>query len=251
MTRVLISSPSCYRWLVVLACLAELALHHSATAADTSRWSHLHSTLTRLHRRHGGDSPTEAIAPAECSEIDDFTDYRVSIHVVALVVIFVCSSLGAVIPILARLYPKWAIPNSVLECGKFLGAGVILATSLIHMLPGAVFNLTHPCVPESFRDYSAFFGLFAMLAILAFHLLEHLLTAHFMRQGATGAYQPAAKHQEPDLKGGEPLPSNTQTPHRSPRLLEQPRDDLLMAGADRTDGSPSTAASDKASDNAV
>ncbi|RKP37516.1 Zinc/iron permease [Dimargaris cristalligena] len=128
-----------------------------------------------------GDSD-DAEALAACFATDDHHDYNVGLHVAALFVIFFFSSLGALTPILASRYPRLSIPPVLLECGKFFGAGVILATSLIHMLPGAVSNFSSPCAPAVFSEYSAFPGLFTMLAIFLFHLMEHLLTGHFISE---------------------------------------------------------------------
>ncbi|KAJ1969718.1 hypothetical protein IWQ62_000443 [Dispira parvispora] len=146
----------------------------------------LASAGSPLVRRHGADEP-EALTEEghdECFAAADLVDYSVPLHIAALFVILVGSTLGSLIPIISSRYPRMHLPDIVVECGKFFGAGVILATSLIHMLPGAMSYLTNPCVPERFRDYSAFAGLFTMLAILFFHLMEHLLTSHFMQREA-------------------------------------------------------------------
>ncbi|KAJ1991330.1 hypothetical protein H4R33_001393 [Dimargaris cristalligena] len=166
------------RWLV-LGLAGALVLPNPLAAAR--------SLPQQLVRRHGADEiemgdSDDAEALAACFATDDHHDYNVGLHVAALFVIFFFSSLGALTPILASRYPRLSIPPVLLECGKFFGAGVILATSLIHMLPGAVSNFSSPCAPAVFSEYSAFPGLFTMLAIFLFHLMEHLLTGHFISE---------------------------------------------------------------------
>ncbi|CAF3617489.1 unnamed protein product [Rotaria sp. Silwood1] len=57
---------------------------------------------------------------------------------------------------------------------------VILATAFIHILPAAMNTLTDECLPEGWKEYEAYAGLFAMLAILAMQLIEFI--AHHQLQ---------------------------------------------------------------------
>ncbi|KAJ1927468.1 hypothetical protein IWQ60_002891 [Tieghemiomyces parasiticus] len=168
--------------------LAVLALLTGFLLATTAA----HTPPTRASRHLGPRHGTTAASDERDTSCDgraDLHDYDLALHIVALFVIFVGSSLGALMPILANRYQRLSVSPVVIECGKFFGAGVILATALIHMLPGAMLNLTDPCVPANLTQYSAFAGLFTMLAILVFHLLEHLLTGHLMR-GQTHTHHP-------------------------------------------------------------
>ncbi|CAF4079237.1 unnamed protein product [Rotaria sp. Silwood2] len=66
------------------------------------------------------------------------------------------------------------MPSIVINTGKFFGTGVILATAFIHILPAAMNTLTDECLPQGWKDYEAYAGLFAMLAILAMQLIEFI-----------------------------------------------------------------------------
>ncbi|KAI8871573.1 Zinc/iron permease, partial [Ramicandelaber brevisporus] len=68
----------------------------------------------------------------------------------------------------------------VLHFGKLFGAGVILGTGFIHMLPAAFSALSNKCLPRLFTEqYTAFTPLIAMMAGLAIHLLEWMAVSHY------------------------------------------------------------------------
>ncbi len=64
----------------------------------------------------------------------------------------------------------------VLKCAKMFGAGVILATALVHMLFPAVENLTNPCLPAGFGEYPALAHAICLFAVLALNLTQMLLS---------------------------------------------------------------------------
>ena len=51
---------------------------------------------------------------------------------------------------------------------------MVLATGFIHILPAAMEALTDDCLPNSWKAYDAFAGLFAMLAALVMQLIEYI-----------------------------------------------------------------------------
>ncbi|CAG8530170.1 1921_t:CDS:2 [Paraglomus occultum] len=97
---------------------------------------------------------------------DDYVreSYDQSVHVLSVFLVLTASTLGTLTPILQG-QKKGGNLSLLINCGKYFGTGVILATAFIHMLPGAVQMLTSPCLPKAFHSqYTAFAGLFAMLA---------------------------------------------------------------------------------------
>ncbi|KAI8091602.1 Zinc/iron permease [Thamnidium elegans] len=73
--------------------------------------------------------------------------------------------------------------------GKFFGTGVILATAFVHMLPEALENFSSPCLGAGWQSYSAFAGVFCMMASFALQLLELGAVANIERIRANKAAQ--------------------------------------------------------------
>ncbi|CAF3508493.1 unnamed protein product [Rotaria sordida] len=100
--------------------------------------------------------------------------YNLKLRFVSIFVLLIVYFLGASIPVLSACIKRLHIPSIIINTGKFFGTGVILATAFIHILPAAMDALTDECLPESWKDYEAYAGLFAMLAILAMQLIEFI-----------------------------------------------------------------------------
>ena len=92
--------------------------------------------------------------------------YNVSIHVLALFLILIISTLACAFPILARRFPKLPIPRNFLFFSKHFGTGVLLATAFVHLLPTAFVSLTDPCLPSFWNQgYPPMAGLIAMTSV--------------------------------------------------------------------------------------
>eukprot|EP01125_Pyxidicula_operculata_P002495 TRINITY_DN12357_c0_g1_i1.p1 TRINITY_DN12357_c0_g1~~TRINITY_DN12357_c0_g1_i1.p1 ORF type:complete len:310 (+),score=-4.39 TRINITY_DN12357_c0_g1_i1:16-945(+) len=104
-------------------------------------------------------------------------EYLYEMHLASVGIIFACSFFGVILPVIITKFPQLSLPQSVFNFGKFYGAGVILSTAFIHMMPGAVLTLTDSCLPSLFQDYEAWAGLIAMFAALILHLIEYLATS--------------------------------------------------------------------------
>ncbi|CAG8613193.1 3280_t:CDS:2 [Ambispora leptoticha] len=102
------------------------------------------------------------------------SDYNLGLHVGALFIILATSSFGAFVPVIAKKYPSFRIPQIAFMIAKHFGTGVILATAFIHMLPSAFGNLTNPCLPSVWsNDYTAFAGAIAMGSALIIFIIEY------------------------------------------------------------------------------
>lgn len=71
---------------------------------------------------------------------------------------------------------------------------VVLATGFIHILPEAMETLSDPCLPDSWNDYSAYAGLFAMLAALAMQLIEFLAHQKFRSSHSKHSHAVTSPH---------------------------------------------------------
>ena len=121
------------------------------------------------------ESPSESLPPLEA---------RVS----AVFVVMVASWAGVILPLFASKCGHG--PGIVvLKCGSLFGAGVLLATALVHMLFPAMENLTHPCLSAFFtEDYPALAMAVVLATILGMHVLHvfigrHMHSVHNQRHG--------------------------------------------------------------------
>ena len=126
-------------------------------------------------------------------------DWTLGLHVAAIFVVLVASTIGATIPILAKYHPGFSLDPYVIMLGKCMGIGVVLACGLVHMLQPSSESLTSPCVPWEFNtDYNSYAFLFAMLAILFMHFFDYIaeayLTSIWIAQAAEN--QPKAHRDE-------------------------------------------------------
>ncbi|KAJ2809360.1 hypothetical protein H4R20_000170 [Coemansia guatemalensis] len=113
-------------------------------------------------------SSTECLA----SGVDDWDQ---NLQVSAVFIILVLSFLGATLPMLCKHVEWLRASTRVFTVGKFFGAGAILATAFVHMLGESVETLGDQCLEGKMGDFDSWPALLAMLAILAMHLLEHVL----------------------------------------------------------------------------
>lgn len=126
---------------LVAATLALEALNASYQELQVRRGPHrLHGAYTPSHPPPFSRSCCQVLydeasapSPDPCAyeEPDKFT---LSLHIGGVFAVFFASALGAAIPLLSSLYPKFAIPPFAIVLGKCVGTGVILACGLIHML---------------------------------------------------------------------------------------------------------------------
>ncbi|RKO91719.1 hypothetical protein BDK51DRAFT_14413, partial [Blyttiomyces helicus] len=123
--------------------------------------------------------------------------YDAQLHVISIFVIMGLSFLGTMLPILA----KWTRLVEVVSppLPYLFGVGVILATSLVHMLSPGQTTLTNPCLPPLFQDYGSWSGAIALLGMLTIHSAQ--LVAR--ERGGVGCVEMADTI---DVEGGEGMP---------------------------------------------
>ncbi|KAL3448881.1 Zinc/iron permease [Aspergillus insuetus] len=99
--------------------------------------------------------------------------YNTPVHVMALFLILVLSTLACSFPILARRFPILPIPRRFLFISRHFGTGVLIATAFVHLLPTAFVSLTDPCLPRFWSEtYRAMPGFVAMISVFVVVLVE-------------------------------------------------------------------------------
>ncbi|CAF0871356.1 unnamed protein product [Didymodactylos carnosus] len=110
-------------------------------------------------------------------------DYKSTLRIISIFVILFTSFLGASLSV-ATLRVKFLHLNPIIiNVGKFFGSGVVLATGFIHMLPTAMEALTDSCLPNSWKVYGAYAGLFSMIAVLTMQLIEFIAHQRYRNIG--------------------------------------------------------------------
>lgn len=123
-----------------------------------------------------------------CAPVDVPADYDVNIHVAAVFIILIFSTMGVMIPLLGRRF----FSPYAFGVGKHFGTGIVLACALVHMLQPAAASFATPCLGPGFSDdYGAYAYLFSVIAIILMHSGDLLLRAHVVKKGRGGP--PAAK----------------------------------------------------------
>ncbi|KAJ2491062.1 hypothetical protein IWW37_002619 [Coemansia sp. RSA 2050] len=107
-------------------------------------------------------------------------DWDRELQIGGVFIILGVGALGAMLPVACKHVEWLNVSPWLLTLGKFFGAGVILATAFVHMLGGATETLKDDCLDGRMGDFDNWPGLLAMLAVLAMHLIEHVLTAAYV-----------------------------------------------------------------------
>ncbi|OCL10433.1 Zinc/iron permease [Glonium stellatum] len=137
--------------------------HDSFSLAPGLSWSDIptHLLHAELHRRQANDGPPP------CGSKGAREHYNTPLHVVALIIILLLSTLACSFPIIVRRFPRLPVPHHVLFLSRHFGTGVLIATAFVHLLPTAFQSLTDPCLPYFWsQGYTAMPGLIAMIAVL-------------------------------------------------------------------------------------
>ncbi|KAG9541639.1 zinc-regulated transporter 2, partial [Aureobasidium melanogenum] len=131
---------------------------------NAASWSDIPTSALRaeLLRRQAvdHDRPT-------CGTTGTANDYNMPLHVFALVLILVLSTLACSFPILVRRLPRMPVPRQFLFLSRHFGTGVLIATAFVHLLPTAFNSLTDPCLPPFWNHgYPAMAGFIAMISVM-------------------------------------------------------------------------------------
>ncbi|KAI5210504.1 Zinc/iron permease [Aureobasidium subglaciale] len=122
--------------------------------------SALRAELLRRQTNNHNDRPA-------CGTAGSNKDYNMPLHVFALVLILVLSTLACSFPLLVRRVPRMPVPRQFLFLSRHFGTGVLIATAFVHLLPTAFTSLTDPCLPPFWNQgYPAMAGFIAMISVM-------------------------------------------------------------------------------------
>ncbi|QSZ29382.1 hypothetical protein DSL72_003896 [Monilinia vaccinii-corymbosi] len=147
---------------------------------DVSAWSTSHLLAELARRQEQDGAGTMAEKPVCSSGVKG--SYNTSVHVYALVLILILSTVACGFPLISRRSSKSEGPNRVIFLSQHFGTGVLIATAFVHLLPTAFMSLTDPCLPDFFSHrYHPLTGLIAMFSALLVVGLEMFLTTRGAR----------------------------------------------------------------------
>ncbi|GJJ78617.1 solute carrier family 39 (zinc transporter), member 1/2/3 [Entomortierella parvispora] len=171
---------------------------------------HPHPQEGRLEDSHDdhaghdhGESESDAghsHGPARtCDDHDhDHGAYVVWHHIVAILVLMLFAGLGCVLPMMIRDSSR---SRFAVQLGKYFGAGVVLSVAFIHILPEALFSLTHPCLSKSWTDdYPGYAPLIMMVSGLTMLVIEFLASSVAVSVEARNKEAAAAAAHSHDLE---------------------------------------------------
>ncbi|KAI7694373.1 zinc-regulated transporter 2, partial [Hortaea werneckii] len=123
----------------------------------------LHLLRAEVARRQSEDDARPA-----CGSGNKNRHYDTGLHVFALFLILLLSTLACSFPIIVKRFPKLPVPSYALFLSRHFGTGVLIATAFVHLLPTAYTSLTDPCLPSFWNEgYPAMSGFIAMCSVLA------------------------------------------------------------------------------------
>ncbi|KAG7889810.1 hypothetical protein KL936_002484 [Ogataea polymorpha] len=103
-----------------------------------------------------------------CVSDNDYDGEHWGARISAVFVVLVASCFGAYFPILSSRYSFIRLPPWCFFTAKYFGSGVIVATSLIHLLEPASDALGNECLGEPFTGYPMAFGICLITLMVMF-----------------------------------------------------------------------------------
>ncbi|KAM0896638.1 hypothetical protein ACQ4PT_023065 [Festuca glaucescens] len=133
--------------------------------------------------------PLLAHAECECEASEEEHDKAgaLKLKIIAIFCILVASAAGCGIPSLGRRFPALSPDTDLFFAVKAFAAGVILATSFVHILPEAFERLGSPCLVDGPWQKFPFAGFVAMLAAITTLVVDTIATGYFQRAHAKKA----------------------------------------------------------------
>ncbi|KAG1365108.1 zinc transporter 4 [Cocos nucifera] len=127
--------------------------------------------------------PLHVLADCECNTNPEGRDTpkALKLKFIAIASILTAGAVGVLLPILGRSVAALRPENDVFFVIKAFAAGVILATGLIHILPGAFGSLTSPCLKEDPWHNFPVAGFVAMLSAIGTMMVDSFATSYYRR----------------------------------------------------------------------
>ncbi|KAF9110570.1 high-affinity Zn(2+) transporter zrt1 [Mortierella sp. AM989] len=154
--------------------------HNDNLNEDNAESGHDHSEDEESAHSHG---------PARtCEAHEEHGEYVLWHHIVALIALCIVAGLGCTIPMMIHDNPR---SRFIVQLGKYFGAGVVLSVAFIHIMPEALFSLTHPCLSKAWTDdypgYAPLIMMFSGLSMLVIEFLASTLVLNVEAQSKTAA----------------------------------------------------------------
>lgn len=105
-----------------------------------------------------------------CVSVDQ--DYNVGQHVSAILITFVASAAGTLIPILAKKMPQCNTNSIIMEAISSFAFGVVLATGLIHMVNEGIEKLSDECLGSIVEEYECLGLAIVLVTMILMHFIE-------------------------------------------------------------------------------
>ncbi|XVE48441.1 hypothetical protein DITRI_Ditri01bG0002600 [Diplodiscus trichospermus] len=128
-------------------------------------------------------------------EREQISDQALKFKLVAIASILAASAVGVCLPFLAKNIRLLRPDKETFSVIKTFGAGVILASGFIHILPDAYESLTSPCLSENPWRRFPFTSFVAMMATILTLMIESFATGYHKRNELNKA-QPVEADEE-------------------------------------------------------
>jgi zinc transporter 1/2/3 len=99
-------------------------------------------------------------------------NYNIGLQIASIFIVLTAALLGTVLPVLTEKVLEKRKRMASMSLFKAFGGGVILSTSLVHMLGPSMEIFGNPCIPASFKTYPSWAAIFALIGILLSQLLR-------------------------------------------------------------------------------
>lgn len=143
--------------------------------------------IALLERQDVGRDVSEeepATVTVDCSSGNEF-DGRLGLRVSAIFAILVSSLIGAILPVILARSRRINVPPVTFFVAKYFGTGVIIATSILHLLVPAFEALSSPCLQDYEISAYPWAGGICFMTIMMMFFIE-ILISHYDLFGTGG-----------------------------------------------------------------
>jgi solute carrier family 39 (zinc transporter), member 1/2/3 len=131
--------------------------------------------IALLRRQDAGAEEEPATVTVECDSGNEF-DGRLGLRISAIFVILVSSLLGAILPVVLARSRRINVPPITFFVAKYFGTGVIIATSIMHLLVPAFDALSSPCLEDLEISAYPWAGGICFMTIMVMFLIEVVIS---------------------------------------------------------------------------
>ncbi|KAI4601319.1 hypothetical protein KJ359_012509 [Pestalotiopsis sp. 9143b] len=137
-----------------------------------------------LRRQDGGAEEEPSTVTVDCDSGNEF-DGRLGLRISSIFVILVSSLLGAILPVVLARSRRINVPPVTFFIAKYFGTGVIIATSIMHLLVPAFDALSSPCLQDLEISAYPWAGGICFMTIMVMFFIE-VVISHYDLFGSGG-----------------------------------------------------------------